>query len=301
MGLRTALGLKRKIKVEAPYIATEAERMAAIRIAQINSILVTNNVAVPAEAYHLVGTATDLAVRLTHICIAAGIPLPPPEHLQQRVVGGYVPGFMWSGFRPMAEFDSLLMRHFGKHIGDFRRILDFGVGCGRVLRPIARTYPNVAMTGTDIDPEAIAWLATNYGEFGTFITAPHTPPIVLPGRSFDLIYAISVFTHLPEDMQWHWLSELVRLLDDNGIAIITVHGENYLKQFPEEQQAAAAASGGFLYNDAASETDGLPAFYKNSYHTETYVRSRWSEYFDIITYVPLGSEKHQDIILCRKR
>jgi hypothetical protein len=70
--------------------------------------------------------------------LANGLPIPP-RHLQERVVGGYVPGFIGSGTRVMAEFESILQRA-GKRLSDFNEILDLGVGCGRVIRRFHELY-----------------------------------------------------------------------------------------------------------------------------------------------------------------
>ena len=68
----------------------------------------------------------------------------------------------------------------GRTMADFRRILDFGCGCGRVLRTLKSIAPGSALYGTDIDGEAIGWLQKNYGRFGEFTVAPHRPPGAMP-------------------------------------------------------------------------------------------------------------------------
>jgi ubiquinone/menaquinone biosynthesis C-methylase UbiE len=194
----------------------------------------------------------------------------------------------------------VLARTVGKTFGDFASVLDFGVGCGRVIRSIAQAYPNCTCTGTDVDVEAIKWLTNNYGQYGKFVILPHMPKSSLAGESADLIYAISVFTHLPENMQFAWLEELRRVAKPGAILLLTVHGENYLRMFPEEDQKKAEAAGGFLYNEKAELTSGLPEFYKNTYHTQGYVWREWGKYFQILDYCPLSLEGHQDIVVCKR-
>ena len=45
-----------------------------------------------------------------------------------------------------------------------------------------------------------------------------------PNKHFDVVYSISVFTHLDEHMQDQWLSELRRVLKMDGVLLFTVHG-----------------------------------------------------------------------------
>jgi hypothetical protein len=100
---------------------------------------------------------------------------------------------------------------------------------------------------------------------------------------------------------FEWREELQRVTCPGAILLLTVHGENFLQPFPKEARDEAERSGGFLYNTDAELTAGLPEFYRNSYHTAKYVRQNWSKYFEILDHRVLGLEKHQDIVVCRRR
>jgi SAM-dependent methyltransferase len=224
---------------------------------------------------------------------------PPPAHLQRRVVGAVSPNFIASATRTIAGFAGALASN-GARLEDMSSILDFGVGCGRVSRRIAETFPNAELVGADIDGEAIDWLNANYApRLGAFVTLPHMPPSSLPSDKFDFVYSISVFTHLDEEMQFAWLDELRRVTKPGGLLILTIHGDNYIQLFPPEIRDKILKDG-IYYNKDAGLTEGLPDFYKNTYHTREYIMRNWSKYFDILTYLPLGCEEHQDLIVCRK-
>jgi SAM-dependent methyltransferase len=229
------------------------------------------------------------------------VPPIPPERLQRRVVGTHVPAFVDVGARSINDLNAALAANFNRTIPEFSNILDFGCGCGRVLRSVATTYSRLSLTGCDIDAEAIAWCCTHYRRFATFITLPHLPPSSLPTAQFDLVYAISIFTHLPEQMQFQWLSELHRITSPGAVILLTVHGENYLRLFPQTTQNIAQQNGGFFYNDDANSTDGLPRFYKNAYHTSDYIKNRWNDFFEVVDYRRLAMEGHQDIVVCKRR
>jgi hypothetical protein len=68
------------------------------------------------------------------------------------------------------------------------RVLELGVGCGRLLRRLHELF----------DPEAIERLNRNYEPLGKFVALPHMPPSALERERFDLVYAVSVFTYLSE-------------------------------------------------------------------------------------------------------
>jgi SAM-dependent methyltransferase len=179
------------------------------------------------------------------------------------------------------------------------RILDFGCGCGRVISLLKRLVPGQYF-GTDIDRETIDWCATSMGDLGTFEVNGFWPPSRYPDSFFDLIFSISIFTHLPEDMQSAWLEELARIMKPGGCTILTVQG-SWL--FPRDHlspiEAGKFDDSGFYYYKG-DKTDGLPEFYRSTYHSEKYIRQHWSKFFDIERIIPRGVNNHQDIVVCRK-
>jgi SAM-dependent methyltransferase len=229
---------------------------------------------------------------------ANALPLPP-RHLQERVVGGYFVAFLKSATRTLSEFDGIL-KSAGKTLADFERVLDLGVGCGRVIRRFHELYPHAVLTGGDIDAEAVAWLQQNYASVGRFLALPHLPPTDLKTGEFEFGYAVSVFTHLDEQMQFAWLAELQRVVGPGGYLILTVHGKNHHEMVPEGIRSQIIARG-FSYAHDGIVTDGLPEFYRVTYHMREYVYREWSRFFEIIDYVEQGAEGHQDLILCRRR
>lgn len=55
--------------------------------------------------------------------------------------------------------------------------------------------------GSDIDPEAIAWCKEHHADLAQFVVTPTSPPLPFEDNYFDFIYSISVFTHMPEEME----------------------------------------------------------------------------------------------------
>jgi methylase of polypeptide subunit release factors len=81
--------------------------------------------------------------------------LVPPEHLLFRVCGETgQEAYLDIGKKCLDDIQAALAR-VGRRWDSFRNILDFGCGCGRVLRWCTR-LPGQRISGTDIDSEAIA-------------------------------------------------------------------------------------------------------------------------------------------------
>jgi SAM-dependent methyltransferase len=231
------------------------------------------------------------------------IPLPPPKHLQIRVVGGYSPDFMESGFSSIYPTLNRVLKPTGKELKSFHSILDFGCGCGRAIRALATLLPESKLYGTDIDDEAIKWLQLNYSKFAEFTAAPHFPPTIYENQQFDLVFGISVFTHLPEEMQFQWLKELSRITKDDGYIILTTHGEKHYKDLTPDVVDIMNKKG-FYYSDFGvnyGKSISLPDFYQTRFHSHDYIRREWGKYFDVIDIQTLGIDNHQDTILLRNR
>src|SRR5947208_884804 len=62
------------------------------------------------------------------------------------------------------------------------------------------------------------------------------PPLAFDDASFDLVYALSVFTHLTGDLQVAWRDELRRVLRPGGRLLITTHGRSYVPRLDVEER-----------------------------------------------------------------
>jgi ubiquinone/menaquinone biosynthesis C-methylase UbiE len=109
------------------------------------------------------------------------------------------------------------VRGMGASLSD-KRVLDFGCGCGRILRWLTSSYPTTRFHGTDVDGEAIEWCIRNL-QGPAFIKSAPEPPLPFESAYFDVVYCFSVFTHLDEFMQDIWLAEIKRIVKPGGIVI----------------------------------------------------------------------------------
>ena len=208
-----------------------------------------------------------------------GLPLPP-DHLQIRQVAG-----VWGRlfYREGLVILNQLRTAFadaGKPLSSAAAILDFGCGCGRVLGGFADFPHSGDIWGCDVDAEAIAWNMANLEHLGRFYTNPAMPPTRFGNGEFDAIYSVSVFTHLPEEMQFAWLTELRRILRPGGVLVASIHGGHYTSQ-ADPGVRAEVATRGFAYR-AGQVTAGLPDFYMVAFHSEAYIRAKWTRFFELV-------------------
>jgi SAM-dependent methyltransferase len=221
----------------------------------------------------------------------------PPDHLQTRVVGGHSTHFLIGG-REVADDIKRIMADGNVDITAAKKALDFGCGCGRVVRFMKADHRATDYFGTDIDAEAIGWCQQNLSDVGKFDVNGDVPPTIYGNGQFDFIYSISIFTHLPEDLQHQWLAELRRITNPGGHLLLTIHGEKHFQHIPPSLRAEMSQRG-FCYVKTGT-TDGLPEYYQTTYHAPDYVASVWSKYFRILKHIPRGIGDNQDAIICQR-
>jgi SAM-dependent methyltransferase len=129
-----------------------------------------------------------------------------------------------------------------------------------------------------------------------FKTNQLTPPLKYTDEFFDLIYSISVFTHLSEHVQKEWMRELNRVLKKNGFVLITVHGEWRINDLNCEEKSRFRA-GEMVVKCEQYEGSNVCA----AYHPEAYIRNKLAQGFEVVDFMPTGAiDVGQDVYLFRK-
>ena len=221
------------------------------------------------------------------------LPIPPPS-LCFTVSANYnIEYFLRTGLQGAESIKEILARN-GKPINDFSEILDFGCGCGRITRHW-RELTKSNITGSDINPKLIRWAQKNLS-FADFITNGISDVLPFDNDSFDLIYAVSVFTHLSEKLQKHWMGELTRILKPGGALLITVKGENWKVELDEDQQNSFD-----LGKMVVLEPENSGSNYCGAYHPPEHVRTVLGAGLNMIEHEPCGSkDTRQDFYLMNK-
>lgn len=158
----------------------------------------------------------------------------PPMRMRVRTAARWARPFVESGRRCADALESSLAQTTGKKLSDFDNILDFGCGCGRTIMQWDLASLK-RLTGCDVDGSAIGWLRGAYPIGAhpnlSFEQTRFDPPLPFTDGQFDLIYSVSIFTHLSGDDSAMWLAELARVTRPGGIALITVQGPIAVNKF----------------------------------------------------------------------
>jgi SAM-dependent methyltransferase len=218
-----------------------------------------------------------------------GLPLPPAR-LRLMVAG--VPQAEWFLAGGRAASDSI-RDAVPEPLESMSSILDFGCGCGRVVRWWRELPADVH--GSDFNATLVAWCRANL-PFGTFAVNGPVPPLEYGDDAFDLVYAMSVLTHLPVDTQQCWLDELARVA--RKWVLVSVHGEPYRVRLTPEELRDFDAGEVVVRWGAVAGTNLCTAF-----HPRVALERLVEPRFELVSYLPEGARGNppQDLVLLRVR
>jgi SAM-dependent methyltransferase len=137
---------------------------------------------------------------------------------QSEDVSGAVREYFESGKVSALEIKNAYLSKVGQ---EPKNILDFASGYCRVTRHLCYQFPNAILYTSDIHDAA-----NNFSCSLGFhvIASTWDPSQYKPRIKFDLIVAISFFTHMPKRTWQNWLQALGDALSDKGVILFTTHG-----------------------------------------------------------------------------
>ncbi|MGY0427291.1 MAG: class I SAM-dependent methyltransferase, partial [Polaribacter sp.] len=179
-------------------------------------------------------------------------------------------------------------------------ILDWGCGTGRIIRHMPSVGGiNNSYFGCDYNKKYIDWCSKNITEVN-FKQNNLNPPLDYGNNSFDVIYGISIFTHLSELLHYDWIKELTRVLKPNGILILTTHGEAHkFKLLPKEQELYNA--GNIVVHAYKKEGNRLFASYQPSVFLERLYKRNNLEVLKHVLGEIKNNKAQQDVWVLKKK
>ncbi len=153
------------------------------------------------------------------------------------------------------------------HFGGFSRVgalLDFASGYGRTTRFLVRALDAARITVVEIDADAVRFQAETFGVRG--VVSAHDPRALSLAGPFDLVLAVSLFTHLPEGRFEAWLGRLWGLVAPRGLLAFSTTGERVMPG------SVRMPSSGFAYAPQSETTRLSGEEYGTTWVTPEFVR-----------------------------
>ena len=210
----------------------------------------------PRELMSGVGLEPDDQLEIAYLLIG--------EDVKARVVRMLGPDWDWEG----------------------RRALDFGCGSGRLLRQFTEEARLAEFHGSDIDAEMVAWVRENLCPpvAGAQVNGER-PPLDYPDGHFDLVTAVSVFTHIADGWS-DWLLEMRRILKPEGILVASFLDSHYARylQYPADDERFGMSAFGFADPDM---------HWPNVLHSHWWLREHWGRAFDVLDLQPGTTDEYE--------
>jgi SAM-dependent methyltransferase len=228
--------------------------------------------------------------------------VPMPDAARRKRVDGHgiEAGFNIGGYSTAHKLDTVASRFAGRPLAGLGPVLDWGCGCGRVSRFVARA--GAELYGVDIDRENALWCSEHIR--GTFAAISPDPPTAFDDDFFGAIYGISVFTHLDPHYEAAWLKELHRIAKPGAILLLSVlGGAASVASGVVERVFSPDSADGFVNlgrNRDIDSVTGASAYYRNVFHQPGYIAKTWGQYFDILSIEEGIVENMQDLVVARK-
>ena len=220
------------------------------------------------------------------------LPLPPLR-LAQRIGSVTLEDFDQSGH----DIHQTILRTLPKEWDwNGKRCLDFGSGVGRALRHFADEAEQAEFWGCDIDGPSIRWSVQNLSPPFRFFQIGEVPTLPFEDNSFDLVYAVSVLSHIHST--WHqWLMEIRRILKPGGYFFATFLGPTPMAEMLNEPYYSRGADFGmYVKGPFQNWNDGGPMIFVSPEWLKTF----WGSIFDIDYIAIDGLMEYQSFLVSRK-
>ncbi|NNC59934.1 MAG: class I SAM-dependent methyltransferase [Erythrobacter sp.] len=239
----------------------------------------------------------------------------PPRHNLTTTSSNTVRHYFQSG---LTTIQPILMGAMaeGFEPDEDTHVLDFGCGVGRQLLHLKRWFPAMKISAIDVDREVVDYVARTFPGVDAYCN-DFDPPLKFADNSFDLIYSVSIFSHLSMDDAKLWLTDLARVAKPGSVLCLTfnsahslgiAHADGRRLQFTQEQ---LQGEGFILDGEEISEEAAAAEFFgkkargiKRSYGETYYSHDKFGEVARSCGLTPLRMypaviDRHQDLAVFR--
>ncbi len=178
--------------------------------------------------------------------------------------------YLSDGWRTLAEL-MVILEALDKPLLKLRSVLEFAAGFGRFTRHLTPLLPG-RVTCADLLPGSIDFLREQFG-VKTVLSAHQPDALILP-EQYDLVFVLSMFTHLPAAMWRPWLRKLGSAVAPGGVLVFSVANEGAARDL------GVTFADGDAHFIASSESPSLDAeVYGTTYTTREFVVNQVEQTF----------------------
>ena len=203
--------------------------------------------------------------------------------------------YLADGWRTLSEL-MLLLEAVDQPLLKTPRMLEFASGHGRFTRHLVKALGAQRVVVSDVVPSAVEFSRSTFGVDG-FLSASVPEQVRWPGQ-YDLVFVLSLFSHLPRSTWGRWLQALYGAVAPGGLLVFSTHGAK-----AAAFDSVALDDEGFFFAPSSEShaIDGQE--YGTTFTTEAFVLQRIAEICGLQSLVhsaPVHFWNHQDAYVLRK-
>jgi SAM-dependent methyltransferase len=227
-----------------------------------------------------------------------------PDGPRMRRTQGNAEAFWYAtyGVTSAQMLNEVTETYFGKQLSAYQEICDWGAGCGRVVQAVHRIAPRSNITGIDIDRDNMEWCERSI-PFATFAPISLFPPTPFSDASFDLLYGISVFTHLAKDAFEAWRDEIYRIIKPGGVVLVTIHGSASTVSVADEELILRTLANGFddsRIDPSLGDNIDDQSYYRGTFISAEQTMKIFGLRFRVRDILPQAGGSGQDLVVCER-
>lgn len=203
--------------------------------------------------------------------------------------------YLADGWRTMAEL-VLLLEQAGHPLLDTRSFLEFASGHGRFTRHLVKALGAERVVVSDVVADSVDFARVAFGVEG-FVSAA-VPEDVRWDKQHDVVFVLSLFSHLPASTWSRWLRRIYDMVAPGGVLVFTTHGEAAVRK-----QDVSLDADGYFFTPSSESTAIDAQEYGTTFTSEAFVRARIAEHLPgarLRQFSPQHFWHHQDAFVVER-
>lgn len=172
--------------------------------------------------------------------------------------------YLADGWRTLSEL-MLLLERAQRPLLSFERVLEFASGHGRFTRHLARAMGPQRVEVSDVVADAVEFSCNAFGVQGFVSSAD--PTELRWSRRYDLVFVLSLFSHLPVATWEQWLQHLWQAVAPGGALVFSTHGAEAVRRAGVTLDAR-----GYFFAPSSESQAIDPQSYGTAFTNEAFVR-----------------------------
>lgn len=204
--------------------------------------------------------------------------------------------YLADGWRTLSEL-MVLLEAVERPLLQTTSVLEFASGHGRFTRHLVKALGTAdRVSVSDVVGDAVGFARQTFGVHG-FVSSTEPEQVAWPAQ-YELVFVLSLFSHLPRRTWGRWLRHLYGALAPGGLLVFSTHGAKAARH-----DNVTLEADGFFFAPS-SESQAIDAQdYGTAFTSEAFVRARIAEELGqdkLIHQVPQHFWNHQDAWVVRR-